>query len=289
MQVVSLSLIRKAMLWYFSYPPFSPYASFSCAVGFTQARDYLDQLNAGDASQARVTVQHLFMAALSRVYREFPIINASVVGRRVVRHEHVGIAVPIDLGASKHGGKKAELSAVLVTKCELRSLRDIAARVSGRVQDYRDSAKPNPLFVKLMPLARHIPTSVLHRTLDVLDAASQQLPLYRQFHRVYPMTALVSNMGSSLAVPGGVVSRAVSFTPPRRFFGLGSFVGILPVQEEAVVVDGQVVAKPMLPFSFTFDHRLLDGILCGRLLTRLCEVLSDPSATFGPDGQRSVS
>ncbi len=284
MEVLPLSVIRKAMLWYFKYPPFSPYASFSCAVEFTEAQAYLQQLNASNVLP-RVTVQHLFMAALSRVYREFPVVNASVVGRRIVRHEHVGIAVPIDLGAAKGGGGKAELSAVLVTKCETRSLRDIAERVSGRVQDYRDSATPNPLFLRLMPLARHIPTRLLHRTLDVLDAASQQLPLYRQFHRVYPMTALVSNLGSTLNVPGGVVSRAASFTPPRRFFGLGSFVGILPVQHEAIAVAGEAKVRPMLPFSYTFDHRIVDGVMCGRILSRLCEHLRNPERTFGTDGR----
>ncbi len=284
MEVLSLSLIRKAMLWYFRYPPFSPYASFSCAVEFTAARDYLVEVNAGDGQ--RVTVQHLFMAALSRVYHEFPVVNASVVGHRIVRHKHVGIAVPIDLGAGKRGGQKAELSAVLVTKCETRSLRDIAERVSGRVSDYRDTSTPNPLFLKLMPLARHIPTRLLHHALDVLDAASQTLPVYRQFHRLFPMTSLVSNVGSTLNVPGGVVSRSATFTPPQRFLGLGSFIGILPVQQEAIVVDGEVTARPMLPFSYIFDHRIFDGVMCGRVLTRLCEILRDPVTTFGTDGNR---
>jgi len=48
------------------------------------------------------------------------------------------------------------------------------------------------------------------------------------------------------------------------------------IQERAVVRDGAVVARPMLPLSLTFDHRILDGEPFGRFVAALRRCLQTP-------------
>jgi pyruvate/2-oxoglutarate dehydrogenase complex dihydrolipoamide acyltransferase (E2) component len=48
------------------------------------------------------------------------------------------------------------------------------------------------------------------------------------------------------------------------------------IQERAVVRDGAIVARPMLPLSLTFDHRILDGEPFGRFVAALRRCLQAP-------------
>jgi len=58
--------------------------------------------------------------------------------------------------------------------------------------------------------------------------------------------------------------------PQAAILGTGSIV------DRPVVKDGEVVIRPMMPFSFTFDHRVIDGAPAGLFLARLTQLLANP-------------
>jgi pyruvate dehydrogenase E2 component (dihydrolipoamide acetyltransferase) len=56
-------------------------------------------------------------------------------------------------------------------------------------------------------------------------------------------------------------------------------VAILAVgrlQEKAVVQQGAVLVRPMMPLALSFDHRLIDGALSGKFLARFTELVENP-------------
>ena len=56
-------------------------------------------------------------------------------------------------------------------------------------------------------------------------------------------------------------------------------VAILAVgrlQEKAVVQNGTVIARTMMPLAMSFDHRLIDGALAGKFLSRFQELVEHP-------------
>jgi 2-oxoisovalerate dehydrogenase E2 component (dihydrolipoyl transacylase) len=67
-----------------------------------------------------------------------------------------------------------------------------------------------------------------------------------------------SEAGTPILTPGSAVTMALGVIGPR-----------------ALVVDGEVVARPACTLSMTFDHRVLDGAACGRALTDLVALLQD--------------
>ena len=67
-----------------------------------------------------------------------------------------------------------------------------------------------------------------------------------------------SEAGTPLLNPGNAVTVAMGVIQPR-----------------ALVIDGEVVARPACTLSLTFDHRVLDGAAAGRALTDLVSVLQD--------------
>ena len=68
-----------------------------------------------------------------------------------------------------------------------------------------------------------------------------------------------SEAGTPLLAPGTAVTIALGAIAPR-----------------AIVVDGEVVARPACTLSITFDHRVLDGADVGRAVTFLVERLQSP-------------
>ena len=67
-----------------------------------------------------------------------------------------------------------------------------------------------------------------------------------------------SEAGTPLLNPGNAVTIAMGVIQPR-----------------ALVVDGDVVARPACTLSLTFDHRVMDGATAGRALTDLVSLLQD--------------
>lgn len=54
-----------------------------------------------------------------------------------------------------------------------------------------------------------------------------------------------------------------------------------PIVDRPVVVDGEVVPRPMMPLILTFDHRIIDGAPAGMFLGRLVEIMEDPYQLLG--------
>jgi pyruvate dehydrogenase E2 component (dihydrolipoamide acetyltransferase) len=73
-----------------------------------------------------------------------------------------------------------------------------------------------------------------------------------------------SEAGTPILSPGTSVTLAVGVVAPR-----------------ALVVDGEVVARPACTLSCTFDHRVLDGAAVGRALTDLVDTLESPDRSGG--------
>ncbi|TES88390.1 MAG: 2-oxo acid dehydrogenase subunit E2 [Dehalococcoidia bacterium] len=49
------------------------------------------------------------------------------------------------------------------------------------------------------------------------------------------------------------------------------------ITDRAVVRDGQIVARPIMTYSLTYDHRVIDGAVAARFLTSLLSALENPT------------
>ncbi len=58
--------------------------------------------------------------------------------------------------------------------------------------------------------------------------------------------------------------------PQTVMFGVGK------IEDEAVVRDGQIVIRPILPISITVDHRAIDGMPAANFMTRFKELVETP-------------
>jgi 2-oxoisovalerate dehydrogenase E2 component (dihydrolipoyl transacylase) len=79
-------------------------------------------------------------------------------------------------------------------------------------------------------------------------------------------TVTVTNVGSFGAESG----------TPIINFPESSILAIGVIEPRALVVDGEVEARPAVTLSLTFDHRVLDGAEAGRALKALGDLLESP-------------
>ncbi|MFC1690100.1 2-oxo acid dehydrogenase subunit E2, partial [Pseudomonadota bacterium] len=74
---------------------------------------------------------------------------------------------------------------------------------------------------------------------------------------------------------GGVFGSLVStplLNPPQS-----AILGMHTIKERPVVVDGEIVARPMMFLAISYDHRLIDGKDAVQFLVAVKETLEDPA------------
>lgn len=81
--------------------------------------------------------------------------------------------------------------------------------------------------------------------------------------------------GSSFSVTN-IGSIGTLFSFPIINVPDAAILGVHAVKERPVAVDGQVVVRPMMYLSLSFDHRLVDGAEAARFLKEVIRLLEDP-------------
>jgi 2-oxoglutarate dehydrogenase E2 component (dihydrolipoamide succinyltransferase) len=70
---------------------------------------------------------------------------------------------------------------------------------------------------------------------------------------------------------GSLLSTPIVNTPQSAILGMHK------IQDRAVVVDGEVVARPMMYIALTYDHRIIDGREAVQFLVTVKQCLEDPA------------
>ena len=81
--------------------------------------------------------------------------------------------------------------------------------------------------------------------------------------------------GTFTLTNGGVFGSLLStpiLNPPQS-----GILGMHKIQERPMVVDGQIVARPMMYIALTYDHRIVDGREAVQFLVAMKETLEDPA------------
>jgi len=81
--------------------------------------------------------------------------------------------------------------------------------------------------------------------------------------------------GTFTITNGGIFGSLVStpiLNPPQS-----GILGMHKVEERAVVVDGEIVVRPMMYLAHTYDHRIIDGREAVQFLVTIKELIEDPA------------
>jgi pyruvate/2-oxoglutarate dehydrogenase complex dihydrolipoamide acyltransferase (E2) component len=224
--------------------------------------------DARSTTGVHVTVTHAVGRAIAHALSEHPDLNVRLYRGRFTPRE----SVDIFFVASIDGGN--EVSGVKIRSADGKSIVQIAeelrARVSGirsgeaaEVGGSRNALDATPIGL-LGPALRLVTWLTADMNLDL-----RRLGLPRQA------------FGSAMVSSVGMFGVQKAYGPLSPLYRIPILALVSEIAERPVVVDGEVVARPMLTITATLDHRYLDGAHAARLARSVRGYLEDPAA-FDP-------
>ena len=175
--------------------------------------------------------------------------------------------------AKKHGVRLGFMS-FFVKACAL-AAKDVPA-VNARIEgdeivyhDYLDVSvavsAPKGLVVPVIRSADAMSFAEIEKTIADYGARAKDGQLTME--DMAGGTFTISNGG----VFGSLLSTPI-INPPQS-----AVLGMHRIEDRPVVVDGQIVIRPMMYLALSYDHRLIDGREAVTFLVRVKEALEDPT------------
>jgi len=94
--------------------------------------------------------------------------------------------------------------------------------------------------------------------------------------------------GGTFTITNGGVFGSLMSTPIINI-PQSAILGMHKIQERPVVVNGQIVIKPMMYLALSYDHRIIDGRESVSFLVRVKEMLENPvQLLFGKDPVKAL-
>ncbi len=82
--------------------------------------------------------------------------------------------------------------------------------------------------------------------------------------------------GGTFTITNGGVFGSLLSTPILNM-PQSAILGMHKIQERPVVVDGQIVMRPMMYLALSYDHRIIDGRDAVQFLVAVKDALEDPA------------
>jgi len=120
------------------------------------------------------------------------------------------------------------------------------------------------LLVPVLRNADKLTIMQIANQLEHLIIGAQKRSLSMQ--EVAGSTFTLNNIGSF----GGNTGTPIINTPEVAILAVGR------IQEKAIVRNGNVIVRIMMPLAMSFDHRVIDGAMAGRFLNRFKELVEQP-------------
>lgn len=230
-------------------------------VDATEALAYLEDVRARTGE--KVTVTHLVGKAVATALAAEPSLNGHLRFGRYIPHQTVDMAFLVAMADGSDLGK------VKVTDVDRRSVADIAAVLRERADRLREGQDDD--WERSKGIVRVLPTWVLKPLLRLIGWLTAGLGIEAR-----PLGLEAFPFGSAIITSVGMFGLDEGFVPPTPFARVPLYVLIGAVREQAVVIDGQVAARPTLTISATVDHRFIDGFQGGVLAQAFRRAFEDP-------------
>ncbi|OUS05775.1 dihydrolipoamide succinyltransferase [Rhodobacterales bacterium 52_120_T64] len=177
-----------------------------------------------------------------------------------------------DLFLKKHGVKLGFMSFFTKACCHaLKEVPEVNAEIDGTDVVYKNfvhmgvaAGTPTGLVVPVVRDADQMSFAEIEKKIGELGARARDGKL--SMAEMQGGTFTISNGG----VYGSLMSSPI-LNPPQS-----GILGMHKIQDRPVVVNGEIVIRPMMYLALSYDHRVVDGKGAVTFLVRVKEALEDP-------------
>jgi pyruvate dehydrogenase E2 component (dihydrolipoamide acetyltransferase) len=215
------------------------------------------------AAGHRVTPTHLVGRAVAHALQVVPELNVQIRRGRIVPRESIEIFF-ITAVAGGH-----DLSGIKVRDADRKTAIEVAAELAERSTALKQGKDRE--FARTKRLMDALPPSILRAALRLSARLTEDLRL--------DLPALGLHhcpFGSAMITSVGMLGLPQGFAPLAWMYDVPLLVLVGEITSRAVVVDGKVEARQVLPVTATIDHRYADGWHISKLMTAFREYLAAP-------------
>ena len=209
-------------------------------------------------AEPHVSWTGFLIASIGRAVAAHPDVNARRAGERIVVFDRV------DLGATveRHWQGRTVLDIVTIRDADRQSAAEVSALLQATKHGPGESHEPHGAMLMVLRLP-----GPLRRT--VIRLAGRRPRVAAAFGPAVGVTSI------------GMFTSSWGWAIPLAPLTVIATVG--GIVDRAVVRDGEVVVRPMLPLTLSFDHAVVDGAPATRFTETLRDLV-ETAAVLEPDG-----
>lgn len=242
-------------------PPNDPQIYGDLEIDATNVLAFID--DARQATGVPLTITTMAGKAIAKALGDHPDLNVRMYRGHFHQRETVDIFFIVS------AGKGSELSGVKVEEADKKPAIDIARELRSRAERIRGGDDIE--LGKTKKMISSTPRRLLKWSirLSAWLTADRDLDLKKQG---LPRQAF----GSAMITSVGMFGIQHAYAPLANYYRIPFLILVSEVVDKPVVVDGEVVVRPMLTLSATMDHRYIDGYHAARLARSTRDYLEDP-------------
>ena len=246
-------------------PPNDPQIYGALEVDATNLKRFLADCR---ALGHKVTPTHLVGRAVALTLRDVPELNVRLKNGYIEARDSAEIFF---ITAVEKGN---DLTGVKIERAEHKSVVEVQEELTARSGAAK--AGKDADLAKSKRTTDALPTSILRYALRFAAWITGDL------NRSVPALGLKkSPFGSAAITNVGMFGLPMGFAPLSWMYGVPLLILVGTIEDKAVVIDGKVEVRPILPITATIDHRFVDGFHIARMMKIFRAYLDDP-ASFEP-------
>jgi hypothetical protein len=225
---------------------------------------------ASAAFDQEVDITHCLVAAVAIALAENPMMNRFVVGRRL--YQRKGRFITFSMKRQKLG-RKAKLSAVKLEMPEGETFRQLVERINANIHHERSGKKTTA--DKEFAILDRLPRAALDGAVGLLKTLDHWGALPAMFidNDAMYTSLFIANLGS--------LGMGAGFHHLYEWGNCPLFMMAGKIEKRPLVVGDQVEITSVIPFRYTFDERVDDGLNAGFGIDAANRALEDPYRYFG--------
>ncbi len=212
----------------------------------------------------RITPTVVVAKAAALSLREFPILNTVRRFGRLYQRKDINIFLQVSPDS-----KEDNLSGVLIRNCDHKSPADIAVELQRSAR--RIKVGDDFEYKKMKNIFWWLPSFLVGPLLSFFGYILYALNLWSPL-----LNAPKDAFGSMMVTSVGMLGIENGFAPLVPYSRCPALMAVGEIKDRAVVVDKQIVIRPILSIGVTLDHRQIDGKGASYMLKAFRSYLNHP-------------
>jgi hypothetical protein len=221
-------------------------------------------------------ITHALVAAAGIGLGQNPTMNHFVAGRRLYHRKRREVTFSMK---RKKLNRKAKLTAVKMDMADGETFRELCERIGGKIGVERTDKKT--YLDKELNLFMKVPRPVLNIAVKLLK--------WLDYYNILPYEFIKNDgMYTSMFIANlGSLGMRAGFHHLYEWGNCPLFLMVGRIEDQPVVVDGEIVIRKTMHMRWSYDERIDDGQASGAGMASVRQVLENPTKYFGcldPDG-----